>query len=442
VVAVLDLQNGPDACRLVSPTGAEDRLGWGEDLDSSYFEGEASPDVASGRSLSRLPDGRDTDHNASDFAEADPTPGAFNAPERLLLVRDVAWPPAGAGGGQVWTFRGVARNAGRTEWSGSVRIGCVVHPAEELAALRVEALSPGESEAWEARAAPPPGVHLPRIAPAGVDAGVDVRSDVAWWGPGADLAVTEILAAPVDGGPEWVELTSLAPTDVSLEPFHLRDASGTRGGLAGTLRPGARVVVTSDAAEMAARWDAGDVREVSPWPTLNQTAPEGEVAERIALVLGEEEVTVGVVPGRGASGVAWERIALSLPGEEVGAWAPSLDPSGGTPGRDNTRRGDRRLAPGTTRAQVDPQPYRPQRDGAALVVLRSLPDARVPEVDVWDSSGRRVAVLSAWRAGSGEFRAAWDGRREDGSAAPLGLYLVRASVDRRSVARTPLVLVR
>jgi hypothetical protein len=317
-----------------------------------------------------------------------------------------------------------------------VRIACVVHPEESLAAFPLEKLASGESQAWEVRAVPPAGVHLPEIPSAGVATGVP------WWGAGADLAVTEILAAPTDGGPEWVEVTSVSATDVSLVSFVLRDASGTQGRLSGTLPAGARVVITSDAEQFLARWDVTDVREISPWPTLNQTAPAGEIAERIAVILGTEEVAVGVVPGRGAPGVAWERIALTLSAEDVSAWAPSLDASGGTPGRENSRRGDRLLTVGGARAHVDPQPYLPVRDGAALVVLRSLPDRRLPDVDVWDSSGRRVAVLAVWRAGPEEVRAAWDGRREDGSEAPLGLYVVRAAVGRRALARVPMVVVR
>ena len=49
VVVNLDLQNGPDACRLMGPAGEEDRLGWGTPLDASFFEGAPAQDVSVAR---------------------------------------------------------------------------------------------------------------------------------------------------------------------------------------------------------------------------------------------------------------------------------------------------------------------------------------------------------------------------------------------------------
>jgi hypothetical protein len=61
---------------------------------------------------------------------------------------------------------------------------------------------------------------------------------------------------------------------------------------------------------------------------------------------------------------------------------------------------------------------------------------------VWDSAGRSVAEPAVWRAGPGEYRAAWDGRRADGTPAPLGLYIVNAEVPPGRPVRASLVLVR
>ena len=41
-VADLDLQNGPDGCRLRGPAGESDLLGWGSPLDSTLCEGRAA----------------------------------------------------------------------------------------------------------------------------------------------------------------------------------------------------------------------------------------------------------------------------------------------------------------------------------------------------------------------------------------------------------------
>jgi flagellar hook assembly protein FlgD len=74
---------------------------------------------------------------------------------------------------------------------------------------------------------------------------------------------------------------------------------------------------------------------------------------------------------------------------------------------------------------VHPSPFRPARDGAALVVVRS-PGAPSCRIAVYDSWGQEVADLVPWTVGAGEHRALWDGRDGAGSPAPLGLYIVRA----------------
>ena len=71
------LENGPDAIRLISGSGTEDLVGYGE---TAYCEGEPALDVSPGLSLSRRPDGRDTGDNSSDFVPARPSPGFADPP--------------------------------------------------------------------------------------------------------------------------------------------------------------------------------------------------------------------------------------------------------------------------------------------------------------------------------------------------------------------------
>ncbi|HMB71688.1 MAG TPA: hypothetical protein VKU85_20420, partial [bacterium] len=62
-------------------------------------------------------------------------------------------------------------------------------------------------------------------------------------------------------------------------------------------------------------------------------------------------------------------------------------------------------------------------------------------MEIYDSRGVRVAGLSTWAVGP-EHRALWDGRASDGSAAPLGLYIVRAEAPGQPAVRAALPLVR
>ncbi|HEY6195059.1 MAG TPA: lamin tail domain-containing protein, partial [Candidatus Eisenbacteria bacterium] len=81
-VVTLDLQNGPDAMRLVWPDGATEVVGWGAHDFPEYYCGEPAVDVAGGQSLARIPDAAATGSNAGDFRPADPSPGRANVRAR------------------------------------------------------------------------------------------------------------------------------------------------------------------------------------------------------------------------------------------------------------------------------------------------------------------------------------------------------------------------
>jgi len=71
-----------------------------------------------------------------------------------------------------------------------------------------------------------------------------------------------------------------------------------------------------------------------------------------------------------------------------------------------------------------------------VLIALAAPVSRL-EVEVFDVSGRMVKQLASgsFQAGSHEFE--WDGRREDGTQAPSGVYYVLGSINdqRRESAR-------
>jgi hypothetical protein len=455
VVADLDLQNGPDACRLRAPGGAMDVVGWGTPLGPEYFEGAPAADV-SGVALARLPDGADTDDNAVDFLAADPTPGEFNAAEHAFVVEAFAAPAPGLPEGTAHEFAWDLRNVGRTAGAVTVRALCGVHPEEVLAEAATVALAPGARGAARAEAWPPAGTHLPRSDP---EEPLPAEP-AAWTGGGADVAVMEVMNRPAPGDPEWVELECVAAAAVDLAVVELRDASGAGGTVAeadpgnagpsaaegpSVLAPGALAVATADTAAFLARWGrpAGALLlETSPWPALNHTASGGAPAERVTLRIGGIEGDVAAIPAGADEGVSWERVSRHADGRSASAWAPCPDASGGTPGRRNTVSGDADApTPGPGRLAVQPSPFRPGLDGAALIVLHPARAAPGCRMEIYDSRGVRVAGLATWTVGA-EHRALWDGRTGDGGPAPLGLYVVRAELPGQPAVRGTLALVR
>lgn len=427
-VRELDLQNGPDACRLRAPDGAVDVLGWGEPLPPELFEGSPASDVAGGESLARRPDGVDRNDNGRDWFGAEPTPGGFNSPEIALaltgFVREGESPAA---------FRCTVHNVGRVEWSGAIEVRCAVHPGERIASVATAVAPAGSSMVW-ASAGAPEGIHVPFVAAA------SARSEYGaiWRGAGADLVISEVYNRPPPDEPEWIELTVAGTRPVALRAFTWADAAGTEAELTGepaaVLVPGEYFVVAEDSLAFRARFGAGArVGQPSRWPSLNHSG--GDPVEEVELAVAGELVERASVPPGNDEGVSWERVSFALAADAPRAWGVCL--RGATPGRENSRAGDRAVPVASSSLSVWPSPFRPESAGAAVVVWKPerAGERGPPEFVVYDSAGRTVAELPTWFTGT-EWRALWDGRTRD-SPARLGLYFVHGAG-----AVAPVVLIR
>ena len=338
VVVSLQLQNGPDAIRLVRPDGTCDVVGWG-DLDApELYEGAPATDV-SGLALARRPDGHDTDHNHVDLQPADPTPGALNWPE--FAPRVVAWswqPPMLEAADLPLLARLEIRNEGRADLLGhGLRLAVgqvwseVSLPAtapDSSVSLTLQ-LSPGQSGAvgasawfWSSVVAETLGFDLGRVQ----------------IGP-ADLQLAEVMAAPAAGG-EWCEIVNTGSVPRSLVDLQLRDEDGAWRGLPDlTLAPGDGVLLAQDGQALA-DWLGELARsgvalpcepdapvDLSGWPSLNNTAPGSrDFADRLYLGTADgtviDYVTLGLGSGRAPAHRSLER-------QRDRRWRPATAPAGG-----------------------------------------------------------------------------------------------------------------
>lgn len=425
-VVDLDLQNGPDACRLRGPAGQVDLVGWGSPLDVSFVEREAALDVASGVALARLPDGVDRDCNSCDFHPLSPTPGDFNAPAIGVVVEAQILPPTNFTG-SAFEFSWTLRNIGREPWVGPARLLCSAHPGEILASFDFDdlPLPPGETREHRTAVAPSRGIHQPvSDPPFGESAPV-------WIVESAELAITEVFSHPGDGESEWFECKNLGGLALRLDSLVVADAASSKTDLSGVLEPGAFLLVCEDSNAVRAHSPtpaSALLLEVSPWPSLNHSS-SGGVAEVLRILWGSNVLEEAQLPSGLPESKSWERVSLQLPGSRLEAWQISLDPSGSTPGKAPRGDGDRPLPLNLSAAAilVEPRVFTPEIDGPALIVVRA-PGERFPRfVDCHDSEGRLVRQVPTWPAGNGEHRALWDGRDLHGNRLPLGLYIVGAS---------------
>lgn len=463
------LQNGPDAVRLSRNGVILDLLGYGELSAAALYEGSPAPDAGSGQSLARLHDGADTRNNAADWAaEGEPTPGLANHPDyRLRLSRsgllaspEVAWP------GDPIAIRACARNEGLLVVDAS-RWGLEAEWAPDASPGGLEAgsASVDSSVAWSAAAshdgitvdssdsalvslavaAPAPGVwrlrarivcrydpaESPQAALRPDTLEVMVRS-VA--GP----AVVNELAFRDAGAGEWIELWFRDPVD-DVGDLSIADATAAprpidRGALPRPAPAGTLLVVAQDPALVRARFGLPDsvvLGVLGGWPSLNDTDGDNGIADRVRIV-GKDGIPCDAAPYRGAAsarGGSLERLSADFASSAAGTWAETIDPKGGTPGRENSMR-----APGASLAARGPllvaggRVVRRGNGGAVPVVLRTTSAARGRRltVRVHDLLGRSVRTLVEGQRFASDGAFVWDGRDDHGDAVAPGLYVIRA----------------
>jgi len=436
-VTELDLQNGPDAVR-VTVGGAEcDLVAYGDLTDPEYVEGKSAGKVESGCSLARVPDGIDTDNNASDLRPAIPSPGMFNQPRRDASITVCSPTPMGAA---LWN-EGVetivleVSNPGlhgidAGELTVTLRDSTTAAAAEVGRQNNKSAIAASRADAVSFTVPLAGGYHW-------LEGRVGLAGDERAWNDavtlvrrvgGPDVLVSEILSSPPDGCPQFVELFNAGPHDVPLAGFKLRDSARspvtiTRAPAA--IESGGFVVVTPDASVLQQYFpDLPPERVIEhggTWPSFNRSGT-GAVSDSAVITdsLSIPIDAVGYPPvGSGEGGRSLERVDLYR-GLRRHSWVLSCDVRGATPGRPNGRALYDPPVPGT----VDVRPrVCATYDGDVITV--SVDPSGEPEcvrARVFDVEGRPVADLGGAEVFPAVFL--WDGRDRNGRLVPPGLYVV------------------
>ena len=391
-VVTLELQNGPDALRLVWPDGTVEVVGYGALEFAEYACDAPAVDVAPGLSLARIPDGADLGSNAADFRAATPSPGRANQSQRDLavLAGSLALTPEQPEPGAAAWLAGRIENRGATAVAaGEATLRATASSAAGSAPLFERAvgaaLAPGDTAAFDEPVTLEAGKWWLRIAAAlpGDEAPAnDADSLRVRAGPGP-LELTEIQFHPAAGEGEWVEVRNRSGAPLDLAAFTLSDRGSTRGtpaGGEGALEPESLAVLAQDRAALLRAFPALDARRVwsaGPWPTLNNSDDSTGFADAVVL--------------RERDGTPCQRVAYSAAGNPAGVplewrdggWWPDSDPVG-TP-----LRPPRSRAPLARRFECAP---RRLREGGAATLAWDLPWPRAHiSLELYDLAGRRVA---------------------------------------------------
>jgi hypothetical protein len=391
-VVTLELQNGPDALRLVWPDGATEVVGWGAHDFPEYYCGAPAEDVAGGQSLARIPDTADTGSNAGDFRAADPSPGAANvrARDAALVRKRMALEPERPEPGEPATLVLLLTNLGATAWdtgeahvavSGDLIAAPLEAPAPSLAAGETTRVDVPLAALREGRGAFRASVVLSGDESSANDA--DTLFARVGAGP---LELTEIQFHPAAAEGEWIEVRNRTRDPLALEEFKVGDHAGAGGSVepGAALAPDSLALLAQDpTALLLARpaLDATRVRRVTPWAALNNSDDATGIADQVVIAE--------------AGGVPDERVSYSAQGIAAGVtlerdgntWRPSAL-AGGTP-----------LAPPRVPVAVPggfrAEPRRLHAGGDTVRFSWELPwEAARVTLELYDLDGRRTRRLA------------------------------------------------
>jgi hypothetical protein len=397
-VAALDLQNGPDAVRVLWPDGASEVVGYGSHEFAEYACGAPAPDSPSGFSLARVPDDAQRGSNADDFRVEAPSPGRANqvARDAALLAGSLAVDPARPEAGAIIRARAavlsrgaVALEAGTIAtsfWLDESLLGTHTIPQAVASTDTVWIEVAGSTGAA--------GKRMLSVIIAAIGDGApgnDRDSMRVRVGPGP-LEPVEIQFHPDHGEGEWVEIrnATLEPVDVSGFRLADRTAAGATIGTGAWLEPESLAVLVQDRAAFLARFPALDtsrVWEARPWAALNNSDAADGFADVVRLI--ERDGTPCSDAPYSAAGVP---AGVPIERRSEGGWQAALEAEG-TPLRPPR-------SPPPMSSEFELQPAR-VTFGAPIRLEWSLPWPRATlAIRVFDLEGALVAhAASALESG-------------------------------------------
>ena len=436
-VTDLDLQNGPDACRLVSPDHRSDVVGWGEHTYPEYYEGAPVECPASGLSLGRDPDGSDADWNATDFkALPEASPGSFNHPLCDLALVKVGLSRHTPGGAMIDLVSTVS-NLGAAECGQDAEVLATVGPSRGASTLA--AIPAGQSQKLVVTlASPGPGLHAV-VVRLRCDSDGRANNDSLATSlvlPPPPVVINEVMFKPTGKACEWIELRNRSERDLDMAAWTLEDSGGKPRKLAEgdlTVSAGGFLVLVEDCRAFAdAYGDSAGSAYLKPaggWPTLNDV--NGPLGFADAVVIRD---TFGTAVDSVAYGEAWskpgvsiERISTEEPSRDPANWSPHYGGSGGTPGKPNSVASF--LPQSDAMLKLAPSTFSPNNDGRDDLVGISvrLPAPGQVRLAVYDINGRLVRRLVDGDLVESARLTFWDGADDHGTALPTGIYIVAAA---------------
>lgn len=443
------LENGPDAVVLRDSNMMLDLVGYGELQYPGLFESVPAPDVKAGLSLSRKPDGEDTDNNMHDFVPAIPSPGSVNFYRRDIGISVLSERHLPCRGGSL-DLSLMIYNNGLEPFTGSLEI--VLVKGDYCNHIQLESLEPEGSMPVQVDVALDPSLSSLELIPfirgdTGDYAVNDTTVLSVLTSPGS-IVINEIMYRPRTGSCEWIELFNGGKRRVNIRDWSISDANKREATITEQdtwIDPDSYLILAQYPEKLIESMESGipavkcDITSNNSyicdsaggpvlrimgvyggWPVLNDY-PGYSSREAVTLVDGRGRIAeqvkyIDLLEGeRGRSIERYSpRVCSSAPG---GLWHRSASPDGSTPGAVNSVSGSI-----TGSLSVSPNPFFINRDNQVEISGR-LCGAEGFLVRIYSLAGMEVARVFGEKRGAEHYSSFWNGCDSIGNPVGTGLYI-------------------
>ncbi len=430
----LDLQNGPDACRIRSSDGETDVVGWGAIDYECYYETSPAIDVPSGESLGRYRDGIDTDCNRDDFTSfASPSPGDYNYPPFDLKFESLSVTKLSASPSQLPRAIASIANVGSRSFGSGAHLflfmpGSIV---EDMLSDDIEPL--GKVDLIIDMPVVPPGRHLLK--------GIVVHNLDRWNSNDTlttsfvieppPIVINEIMFCPPRNQCEWVELFCRdGPVDLvgwTIEESNRKRSEITSSGL--EITSGEFIVIVENLEAFNANYGDSALKVVKPvksWQALNDEDGPSGIADYIVIRDGFGTLidSVAYCETWARCGTSIERISADQSSTDPANWSPHYGTRSGSPGKINSVSAFHFDSRGIL--SISPRIFNPDKDGSKglLSVKINLPEPSQVWLKIHDLNGYEIVKLIDGAIVQSARITFWDGKDKQGRAVPPGVYII------------------
>jgi hypothetical protein len=239
-----------------------------------------------------------------------------------------------------------------------------------------------------------------------------------------EIVINEIMYKPETGKAEWIELFNRTKDSIDVKGWELGDTTETTSIIdtGYIIPPGGFLIVTEDDSLFRLKYpevDSNIVIEQKRWKTLSN---DDEIILKSSRGFITEDVKYKndwMWQYEGIKGISLERVNPDLDPNDKANWWACTDTKMATPGEPNSVF---QPIPPSAELKAEPNPFCPDEE-RTLISYEVSPRSLVT-IRVYDVRGREVRVVMDQEQKGGKGTIIWDGRDDDGTILPIGIYVI------------------